>query len=145
MTRVSRLCSCAVLLLSLTTACSNPAAPENQGPAPPSVKQFVGLLDPGGFQFFSFTVANIGTTELTLQVLRPADTPLPALSTPLTLMVGTPLGESCSSPLNELVVQPALVPQISIPTTPNTYCAALSDPAGQLPLSAYFSVRIVHP
>lgn len=135
---------CALSLALTASSCSNPAAPDDPTPTTRSVKTFFGTLDPGGTQFYSFTVTATGTTDLTLQILRPAGASVPALATPLLLSLGTPQGTGCGAPLAQVTVQPALLPQISVPTAATTYCAQLADP-GNLAAAADFNIRIEHP
>ncbi len=135
----------AVLALGLTAvSCSNPAAPD---PADNTVvfetQTFRDTLAPGEQKFFSFSVDVAGNTDLTLLSLVPAAKALPALTTSMAMSIGTPVGLGCR-PLNRVVAQPGLVPQLTVPTTTTIYCVNIED-VGNLTESVDFVIRILHP
>jgi hypothetical protein len=114
-------------------------------PTPPteSTETFIGNLDVHGSQFYSFTVTEEGTTNLTLLGLRPSGATFPALTTPVGLGIGTPAGTGCA-PTSTMSVQPGLTTQMSTPTTAAIHCVNIYD-TGNLTGAVNFVIRIVHP
>ncbi len=133
------------LAFGLTTvSCGNPAAPDPQDNTLVFATQtFRDSLAPGEQKFFSFSVDAAGPTDLTLLSLVPVAKALPALTTTMAMSIGTPAGLGCR-PLNRVIAQPGLVPQISVPTTPTIYCVNIED-IGNLAESVDFVIRILHP
>ncbi len=106
-------------------------------------RTFTGTIGPGETKFYSFTVRASGVTEVTLLSLRPATTPVPALTAAMALSIGTPVGTGCRASTT-LTVQPALLPQLTASTSPTIYCASVDD-VGYLSAPAAFTIRIHHP
>lgn len=135
----------ATLAVLVCAACGNDSAtaPSTATTATRGTEYFSATLDVQGSQFYSFTVAGSGTTDLTLLSLRPAGTPIPALTTAVGLGLGTPAGTGCALTA-AATVQPALTAQLSTSTTPTIYCVNISD-VGNLEGTVTFIIRIVHP
>ncbi len=129
----------------LCAACGNDnvTSPSNTTTITRSTEYFGANLDVHGSQFYSFTVATSGTTDVTLLSMRPADAPMPALTTAVGLGLGTPAGTSCALTATA-TVQSALTTQLSISTTPTIYCVNIAD-IGNLRQTVNFIIRIVHP
>lgn len=108
-----------------------------------STELFTGNLAPGDSQFYSFTVAQAGTTDITLVSLRPVGASTPALTTPVGIGIGTPAGTGCSISAS-LTAQPGLAAQLSTSTTATIYCVDIYD-IGNVTDVMNFTVRIVHP
>ncbi len=139
----------AALLLSLSGAgCgSSSTSPSTvtttQTPAAPTqTETFSGTLAVGATRFYSFSVAQYGTVNLTLTALTGDTDPTTAS---VTLGLGRPAGTGCSLGLSVT----AFPTTIETPHTTNVldagvYCAQVTD-SGALTAPATFSVAIAHP
>ena len=138
---------CGLIVALLCSACGNSPAttsPSTTTTTPSRTTElFTGSLAAGDSQFYSFTVGQSGTTDITLVSLTPVGAARPALANPVGLGIGTPAGTGCSLS-TALTAQPALTAQLSTSTPATTYCADIYD-IGSLTVPAAFTVRIVHP
>jgi hypothetical protein len=134
----------ALAVVSLCSAsCSNaPTEPTDPNPAK-TAAYFSGSMSPGESQFYSFTVSRTDTTEVTLISLLPDKATSPALSTPMSIGLGTPVGTGCQLSA-AVVTPPGLTPQLAMPTTPTIFCAQIAD-TGQLSGPVAFTVKILYP
>ena len=132
------------VVAACSASCSNtPTAPSDDDTPSKTVAYFVGSMNPGESQFYSFTVTTTEQSELTLISLLPDKAASPALTTPMSLGLGTPLGTGCKLAAS-VVAAPGLTPQLSMPTTPTIFCAQISD-TGSLTGPVSFTIKIVHP
>jgi hypothetical protein len=104
---------------------------------------FGGTLGVGTSQFYSFTVAQDGTTDVTLLSLRPVGVLTTTLTTVVGLGLGTPSGTECAL-RSALTTAPGLTKQISVTTNVSTYCVKIAD-VGNLTNAVDYTVRILHP
>lgn len=104
---------------------------------------FGGTLGVGSSQFYSFTVAQDGTTDVTLLSLRPVGVLTTTLTTVVGLGLGTPSGTECAL-RSALTTAPGLTKQISVATNVSTYCVKIAD-VGNLTNAVDYTVRILHP
>ncbi len=146
MTRVFRLTSIVLgglLAVLSSTGCSplGPTAPSTGLPNPTLViENFSGTLPVKGVVFYSFSVADGGTTYLTLLSVKEAGVDTEAL---VTIGIGTPRGTSCVA-TNVLSVKSGGSPQVSGTTNRGVHCAVVFDP-GNLTKDATFSLNIARP
>jgi hypothetical protein len=138
---------CGLIVALLCSACGN--SPSTTSPSTTSTtpsrttELFTGNLAAGDSQFYSFTVGQSGTTDITLVSLTPAGTARPALTNPVGLGIGTPAGTGCSLS-TALTAQPGLAAQLSTSTPATTYCVDIYD-IGSVTAPVAFTIRIVHP
>ena len=104
---------------------------------------FGGTLGVGDSQFYSFTVSQDATTEVTLLSLRAVGSLTSTLTTVVGLGLGTPSGTECA--LRSAVTSaPGLTKQITVTTNVSTYCVKIAD-VGNLTNAVDYTVRILHP
>ena len=139
----------ALLIIVLPAASIAAACGNNQIPTTPSSiiptrsnEIFGGTLAPGDSQFYSFSVAQSGPTDVTLLSLRPAGVATSTLNIVVGIGLGTPAGTGCalSSAIN---TAPGLTKQLSATTNVNTYCVKIAD-IGNLMGAVDYTVRILH-
>jgi hypothetical protein len=131
-----------------TIACNkteSPTSPTNTTPvttiAEPTVtEEFAGTVTVGGFSFYSFTVEQNGTVQITLANVGGTNVPSTVW---LGLGIGTPAGEDCAT-TSALNTQAATSAQLTGTYAPGIYCARVHD-IGNLVAPATFSVSIAHP
>jgi ABC-type spermidine/putrescine transport system permease subunit II len=98
-------------------------------------------LDPGESTFYSFTEAAAASVTVTLaSVVQPGRAA--ALSTPMTLGMGTPAGEGCTV-TDSLQATPALAPQLTVTLAAGVHCISVGHP-GQFPSTVIAAVRFTH-
>jgi hypothetical protein len=107
-----------------------------------TTEHFSGTLTAGQVRFFSFTVNGSGPVAVTLASVTSPVSGL-ALSTPLDLGLGIPLGTGCAVKRRVTAV-PALIAQINDSTIPGIYCVEIGD-SGALSTSVNFAARFTHP
>jgi hypothetical protein len=108
--------------------------------SPTTTEEFTGTVSVGGSSFYSFTVAENGTVNVTLASVGGAGVPSTVW---MGLGVGTPSGEDCST--TTLTNGPAgSSPQVSTVYAPGIYCVKVAD-IGNLAQPATFTVTIAHP
>jgi hypothetical protein len=140
---VTRFCRIAAigLLLASPAACSGNSASPTSPSTTRSTEMFTGTLAAGDAQFYSFTVSQSGTTDITLASLR--SDAFTTLAAPVGIGVGAPAGTGCAA-TTTMNVTPGLTAQLSTTLSPGIYCADIYD-VGSLKTAAAFAVRIVHP
>jgi hypothetical protein len=133
-------------LLFLAAACDKndtPTSPTDPPTtvAPPTInEEFVGTVDVGGSRFYSFTVVENGTVNVTLTSVGGPGVPATAW---LGLGIGAPSGEDCST-TSTVNTAPGTTAQITGTYAPGIYCARVLD-IGNLFAPATFAVTIAHP
>jgi hypothetical protein len=110
-------------------------------PAAASTEYFTGSLTRGGTAFYSFSVANAGTAEVTLASTTSAKIG-PATPLPLRIGIGTPLGEGCTI-VRSVDTSPGLSAQLLNALGAGVYCINVAD-LGAVSSTVLFTVRIVH-
>lgn len=137
----------AAVLMTLATACNkdSPTSPTDTSStstvATPTVTEdFVGTLPVGGSRFYSFTVEQNGTVNVTLTSVGGTGVPSTVW---LGLGIGVPDAEDCttSSAVN---TQSGSSVQVTGTYAPGIYCARVAD-IGNLAAPASFAVTIAHP
>jgi hypothetical protein len=104
---------------------------------------FGGTLGIGDSQFYSFSVSQAGTADLTLLSLRPTGVLTTTLTTIVGLGLGTPSGTDCAL-RSATPAAPALIKQLSVALDPSTYCVKIAD-IGNLTTAVDYTVRVLHP
>lgn len=104
---------------------------------------FVGTLQPSGSQRFVFFVSATGTVDLTLYSVRPAGAQTPALSTPLRIGFGLPIGDGCTLQV-AATTAPGLTTQVTLQTLAGTFCLGVED-EGRLTVPIDFNLKAVFP
>ena len=139
----------AVALALALPACGGSTSSTSTNPASPTVVAtptpvlFEGTLAPGGFAFYSFTVAATGDTDVMLASVTNTTLPGSETNVVLGLAVGTPLATDCSI-TSSLLARPALQsPLVASQLTPGIYCVRVYD-VGNLTSTVNFAIRIVH-
>lgn len=131
------------LALLISSCSKSPTAPtiDPRTPAPPAVAEsFKGVVPVGGAKFFSFSVTQYGTVDLTLNRVDEDGSPSAAM---LGIGIGRPSGTRCatSSVMNTAA---GTTPQLTGPYEIGVYCANVAD-IGELSGPASFDVTIAHP
>src|SRR4051794_17510260 len=134
-----------VMFAVLCGACGDSNSSTSPTPTTPltTIVSFTGTLAPQGVQFYSFTVAQAGTTAITLASLPPSRALTATLSSSVGLGLGTPAGTGCSMSTS-MSAMPGLVAQLSTTTQPTIYCVQVFDNGG-ITTPVDFTIRIVHP
>jgi hypothetical protein len=136
-------------LLAFTAACGDraetPTSPSTPTPTPPVAEptiteEFTGRLAVGGSAFYSFSVAENGTVNITLADVGGAGVPATVW---LGLGLGTPSGEDCAVSASANTPSGS-TPQITGTYQPGVYCARVWD-IGNLFAPAQFTILIAHP
>lgn len=134
-------------LLLLAPACDKTETPTSSSStttttvaSPTMTEEFVGAVPVGGSTFYSFTVVENGTVNVTLTSVGGVGVPATVW---LGLGIGTPSGEDCST--SSTTNTPAgSSPQVTGTYAPGIYCAKVLD-IGNLFAPATFAVTIAHP
>lgn len=143
---VAGLVMCAVVAL---TACNGnadtPTSPTTATTTTTTVpattsEEFVGTLAVGGSSFYSFTVSQNGTVNLTLTTAGGAGVPATVW---LGLGIGTPSGEDCAT-TTTVNTPPGATAQVTGTYAPGVYCAKVFD-IGNLFGPVRFAVTIAYP
>ena len=108
--------------------------------APSITEDFTGSVPVGGFAFYSFTVGENGTVNVTYTGAGGNGVPGTVW---LGLGIGTPNGEDCVT-TSTVNTPPTTTAQVTGTYGPGIYCARVSD-IGNLYAPATFSVTIAHP
>jgi hypothetical protein len=95
----------------------------------------------GGAKFYSFSVVQNGTVNLTLQSLTGPGVPD---DQSVDLALGRPSGTGCSPTTTVSVTTATAAPQITGTYAPGVYCARIADTNAILPATASFVVVIEH-
>jgi hypothetical protein len=140
--KTAALCAAAGLAL-LTTACGNknnsPTTPTRTPAAPTASERYVSTMGVGGSSFFSFSVAQYGTVNVTLTAVSGFDDPSVAIG----LGVGVPSGFDCA-PTSTATASAGSTPQLTNVYEIGVYCLRVYD-VGNLNGPLTFDVTIAHP
>ena len=119
-----------------TTAPTPPRTPA----APTTTESFIGSLGIGSSRFYSYSVAQYGTVNVTLNSVEDANGPS---AVALGVGVGTPAGTGCA---NVSMVTAGSGPTVLLtaPYEAGIYCVRVFD-VGNLTAAATFNVSIAHP
>lgn len=135
------------LLLTLLTAigCSGdtPTSPTTTTPtvaSPEFSEDFAGTVDVGGSAFYSFTVTQYGTVNVSLTSVSGQYVPS---TVTMGLGLGKPEAETCVTTSN-ISTQSGAGPQLTGTYDPGVYCVKVSD-VGNLFSAAQFAVTIAYP
>jgi len=140
--RATRALALALYCSGLAGACGTtpprPTAPS--AVAPTSTETFAGTLAVGGAQFYSFSVGQYGTVNITLASLDGSSTSTIQVS----LGMGQPAAAVCTTSSGAVTTAPGTTPQLTNSFDPGVYCAQVSD-VGNLSAPTKFVVTIAHP
>jgi hypothetical protein len=137
------------LLLCLLTACggngtTSPSTTTTTATATVAAasmtETWTGTVQPAGFKFYSFAIAENGTVNLTLTGVSGMYVPSSVM---LGLGLGQPSGIDCVTTQSLNTASSSAV-QVTATETPGVYCAKVSD-IGNLFAPATFTVNIDHP
>jgi hypothetical protein len=103
-------------------------------------EDFSGVLPVGGSRFYSFTVGENGTVNITLTSIGGAGVPSTVW---VGLGIGTPNAEDCST-TSSVNTQAGSSAQVTGTYQPGIYCAKVSD-IGNLAAPATFAITVAHP
>jgi hypothetical protein len=135
-------------LTALVTGCgsSTPTSPSTTTTttttvaAPTMTEAFEGTLPVGGFKFYSFTIVENGTVNVTMTGVSGALVPSTVM---LGLGFGQPSGSDCTA-TTSVTTAAGSTPQITGTYAPGVYCVRVAD-VGNLFGPAAFSIGIAHP
>lgn len=142
-------CICSLVLTLLTTSgCSGdtPTSPTTTtttaatAAAPIYSEEFIDSVGVSGTAFYSFTVTQYGTVNISLTSVSGAFVPS---TVTLGLGLGMPEAEGCSA-TSSVSTQAGAGPQITGAYNPGVYCVKVSD-VGNLYAAAKFAVTIAYP
>lgn len=122
------------------TPTSPTTTPTTTVATPTVTEDFAGTLPVGGNRFYSFTVEQNGTVNVTLTSVGGANVPS---SLWLGLGIGTPSGEDCPT-TSSVNTQSGTTAQVTGTFGPAIYCAKVYD-IGNLVAPASFTITIAHP
>lgn len=131
------------LALTFAIACGSPSEPDTptRTPAAPTVNEsFIGTVKVGGFAFYSFSIAQYGTVNVTLNAISGSDLPEGAT---LNVGIGKPEGVDCAASTSTAAT-PGTTAQLTANFEPGVYCSKVTD-NGILVAPATFDVTIAHP
>jgi len=135
-------CAAAGLAL-LVTACGNksnsPTTPTRSPAAPTTSERYVATIGVGGSTFYSFSVAQYGTVNVTLTAVSGFDDPTVAIG----LGLGVPAAFGCTASTTA-TASAGSAPQITNVYEIGVYCLRVYD-AGNLNGPLTFDVTIAHP
>ena len=123
-----------------TTAPSSSSTTTTTSTTPAVTESWTGTVPVGGAAFYSFSISQSGTVQLTLQSVSGQDVP-PTVT--LGLGIGTPDGTSCVT-TGTTNAQAGSTPQVTATDDPGLYCARVSD-VGNLSAPATVTVVVGHP
>lgn len=144
---LARVCTLALAVLAVSCSKDSPTSPSDTPTSTTTVaaepiynEQFIGKVGVSGSSFYSFTVTQYGTVNITLTNIDGAFVP-PTVT--VGLGIGVPSGEGCttSSTVNAKAGSSA---QISGTYAAGVYCAEVFD-IGNLFAPANFAVSIAYP
>jgi hypothetical protein len=139
----------ALLMPLLCAACGSdtPTSPSTTGSTPATVAaatisdSYSSALAIAGSRFYSFTVVQNGTVNVTLTALTGPDV---AEDATVDLGLGKPSGFGCTPSTSVTVSTLTPAPQITGTYAPGVYCVRIADTTGVLPAAATFSISIEH-
>ena len=128
-------------LLAIACGKDNPTSTTpTQTPAAPTItERYIATINVGGSGFYSFSVSQYGTVNVTLNVVSGADDPTVQLG----LGLGQPSGFGCNTPTT-ITAAAGTDPQVTGAYAIGVYCARVYD-VGNLTGPATFDVTIAHP
>lgn len=145
----SAVCFCSLVLTLLTTSgCSDPDTPTSPttttttatAAAPAFTEEFVETVPVTGSVFYSFTVTQYGTVNVSLTSVSGQFVPS---TVTLGLGLGKPDAETCA-PSSSIHTQSGAGPQLTGTYDPGVYCVKVSD-VGNLFSAARVAVTIAYP
>jgi hypothetical protein len=140
--KTAALCAAAGLAL-LLTACGNNSnsttTPTKTPAAPTTSERYVATMGVGGSSFYSFSVSQYGTVNVTLTAVSGFDDPTVAIG----LGLGQPSGFGCS-PSTTATTSAGSTPQLTTTYEIGVYCLRVYD-VGNLNGPLTFDVTIAHP
>jgi len=135
-------------VLVLCGACSHDSTVEPSSTtttttvAAPTVSEaFAGTLPVGGFKFYTFSIAENGTVNVTLNHVSGAGVPS---TVQLGLGIGQPAGTDCSTTVTATAGKAFPAPQVAGTFEPGLFCVRVFD-VGNLFAPATFDITIAHP
>jgi hypothetical protein len=135
------LCAAAGLAL-FATACgknNSPSTPTRTPAAPSRSERYVATMGVGGSSFYSFSVTDYGTVNVTLTAVSGVDDPSVAIG----LGLGVPSGFGCT-PSQTATTGAGSTPQITNVYEIGVYCLRVYD-VGNLSGPLTFDVTVAHP
>lgn len=141
----------AILLAVVTgVGCSGdtPTSPTTEGTSttettteiPTFTEQWVDTLAVGGERFYSFTVTQSGTVNVSLTSVTGQFVPA---TVAVGMGVGTPMAESCAT-TSSITTQAGTGPQLTGSYSPGVYCVIVWD-VGNLFSAARFAITVTYP
>ena len=149
MPHVLRGLACVTLLAVAVSSCSSTETPTSPtdttsttatAAAPAFAEDFNGTVDSSNASFYSFTVTQYGTVNITLTNVSGTFVPS---SLQLGLGLGTPSGTDCSTTVT-ITTRSGSTPQLTGSYQPGVYCVRVFD-VGNLFGTANFAVTISYP
>ena len=139
--KTAALCAAAVLALFATACGKNdtPTTPTRTPASPTASERYVATMGVGGSSFFSFSVAQYGTVNVTLTAVSGFDDPTVGIG----LGLGIPSGFNCSA-TSTATASAGSTPQLTNVFEPGVYCVRVYD-VGNLHGPLTFDVTIAHP
>jgi len=140
--KTAALCAAAGLAL-LVTACgknSNATTPTQTPADPTTSERYVATIGVGGSGFYSFSVSQYGTVNVTLNAVSGLDDP----SVGLGLGLGVPSGFGCSPSSTVTASAGVSPPQLTATDPIGVFCVRVYD-VGNLTAPLTFDVTIAHP
>jgi hypothetical protein len=134
--------SAAAGLALFATACgknNSPTTPTRTPATPTASERYVSTMGVGGSSFFSFSVAQYGTVNVTLTAVSGFDDPSVAIG----LGLGVPSGFGCAASTTA-TASAGSTPQITNVYEIGVYCLRVYD-VGNLNGPLTFDVTIAHP
>ena len=125
---------------STTTTSPSDTSTTTTVASPTTTELFAGRLSVGGATFYSFSVVENGTVNVTLADIGGASVPSTVW---LGLGIGTPNGEDCSTTATVNTASGSAV-HLTATYAPGVYCVRVWD-IGNLVAVAAFNVTIAHP
>jgi hypothetical protein len=136
-----------MVVLATAGACSknnassaSPTTPTPTPVAPTSTEEFDSTVPVGGSTFYSFSISQYGTVNITLTSVSGAYVPATVM---LGLGLGTPSGTTCTT-TNTTDAAAGSAAQLTGSYDVGVYCAKVSD-IGNLFAPANFTLSISHP
>jgi hypothetical protein len=139
--KTAALCVAAGLAL-LTTACgknNSPTTPSRTPASPTASERYVATMGVGGSSFYSFSVSQYGTVNVTLTAVSGFDDPSVAIG----LGLGVPSGFGCTASTTA-TASAGSTPQVTNVYEAGVYCLRVYD-VGNLNGPLTFDVTIAHP
>lgn len=107
---------------------------------PAFTEDWIDTLAVGGERFYSFTVTQYGTVNVSLTSVSGQFVPS---TVTVQMGVGTPVAETCST-TSSIATQAGTGPQLTGTYSPGVYCVVIRD-VGNLFSAARFSITVAYP